>query len=116
MATLTVQSTSLAGDALTVTAAASGGDEFVNTGREMFYVVNASASARTVTFTGQNASNFNVTSNSAVALTGSSTWTIGSFSKDWFNDANEKGQVTYSDSAANLTVAVIQMPSTTDSL
>jgi acid phosphatase class B len=116
MATLTVQSTSLAGDALTTTAAAAGGDEFVNTGRELFYVVNASGSTRTVTFTGQNASNFNVTSNNAVVVAGSSTYTIGSFKKDWFNDTNEKVQVTYSDSAADLTVAVIQMPSTTDSL
>lgn len=116
MATIAVQATSLSGDVLTVTAAASGGDEFANTGREIFYVINASGSERTVTFTGQNPSNFNVTSNSAVVLTGSSTTTIGPFLPGWFDDGSNKVQVTYTDSGADLTVAVIKTLAPQDAL
>jgi hypothetical protein len=55
MATLTVQLPAAAGEVISLTAAAGGGDEYANGGREMFVCDNADASPMTVTFTAQRA-------------------------------------------------------------
>jgi hypothetical protein len=61
MATLTVQTPAAAGSTLSLTSAAALGDEFPNSGREIFVVDNADGSAMTVTFTAQRACNLGST-------------------------------------------------------
>lgn len=115
MPTLAVIESSVAGAVFATANADVGGDEFTNTGREIIYVANGSGGDITVTFTGQSASNFNVTTNNAVVVSAGTTEVIGPFLKGWFSDTNNKVQVTYS-GISSLTVAIIQTPSTTDAL
>ena len=109
MATLTVGSIDLDKVEVALTAAAGGGDEFANTEREIFFVKNAGSGAITLTFTGQRASNFGVTSNKALSITNDSKiYAIGPFLKDWFNDANDRVQVTYS-GVTTVTVGALKL-------
>lgn len=82
-----------------LSAAAGGGDEFVNEGNTMFIVNNGDVSAKTVTFDSPNADNFGVTdaSHDAVkSIPAGETHIFGPFRKDQFNDANGRVQVSYS--------------------
>jgi hypothetical protein len=50
VATLTVQTSAVAGTALTANSAAGGGDTFANDGRTLFKAINGDASPTTITF------------------------------------------------------------------
>jgi hypothetical protein len=116
MALLTVQRPSQTGATLALAAAAAGGDSFPNTGVEYFHVLNSHATlSRTVTFDSPNTCNFNLANNAAhdmaivvLGITGApaNRVVIGPFSVVRFNDGSNRVQVSYSDAAADLTVAV----------
>lgn len=113
MATLTVSAVVEAGVAQNLVAAAAGGDQFANTGKEIFIIENAHATLpRTVTFDVPNTDNFGVSGSGldrAVVVAALTTLFIGPFPTGKFNDANKNVQVTYTDAAADLTVQVIQL-------
>lgn len=118
MAILTVQRPTLGttGATLALVAAAAGGDSFPNTGVEFFQILNSHATlARTVTFDSPGTCSFNVAANAAhdmavvvPGVTGApaNRVLVGPFPTTRFNDGNARVQVTYSDAAADLTVAV----------
>jgi len=108
MAALTVQKPSLAGAALTLAAAAAGGDTFPNSGKEVFVIANGHATLpRTVTFDAPGTCDFGLAANAAhdvaVAVTALTQRQFGPFPVARFGATVS---VTYSDSAADLTVAV----------
>lgn len=116
MATLSIQRPSPAGASLALTAAASGGDQFANDGTVTLQILNSHATAsRTVTFDSPQACDFGLSANAAhdrvVVVPGVSSAPanrvmVGPFAPARYNDANGNVQVTYSDSGADLTVAV----------
>lgn len=120
MATLSVQNMALTGlQYTTSTAAAAGGDVFANDGRTYIIIKNASASTRTATFdavASLDKPGFGTVpiADTAITVPGSGTngglVMIGPFPPDRFNNASGQVSVTYSDSAADLTVGVIRMP------
>lgn len=116
MATLAVQRPSPTGASLALSAAASGGDQFANDGQVTVQILNSHATAaRTITFDSPQSCSFGLSANAAhdraVVVPGVSSApanrvVIGPFPVDRFNDGNGNVQVTYSDAAADLTVAV----------
>lgn len=109
MAVLTVQKPSVAGVAQTMATAAAGGDTFANSGREFLRVTNSHATlARTVTVDSPTTCDHGVSANAAhdsiVSVAALTTKIIGPFPTNRFS---ETGTITYSDSAADLTIAVI---------
>lgn len=108
MATLTVQKVDLAGLAPTYAAAAVGGDEFVNSGKEFIHVKNGGAGAITVTVNSQALCNQGFDHDAAVSVPASGERMIGPFLKARFDDANAKVQITYS-GVTSVTIAVIQV-------
>ncbi|MCK5643458.1 MAG: hypothetical protein KAJ19_21790 [Gammaproteobacteria bacterium] len=113
MATLTAQEIVEAGLEATYDAATGGGDDFLNSGREMIHVKNGSGSEITVTVTAQKTTLAKggygtlTKSNSVVAITAAEDRFIGPFPITAFNDPNGKAQITYSD-VTSLTLAVIK--------
>ncbi len=114
MATLTVQTFDEAGQDLTKSGAAGGGDEFVNTGKEMLIIHNGDSSPVTVTITAQTTSFENkemgnaVKADQAVVVAASNGVAImGPFSRRAFNDGDRKVQITYS-GVTSLEVAVVK--------
>lgn len=115
MATLTVYDAQ-EGGGITFTAAASGGDVFPNDGKTIFVIYNANAGAsRTVTFTAQDTTAFApgfgaVTKSDATEVVEqASVDVMGPFPTSAFNNASGQAVVTYTDSAADLTVAAIRV-------
>lgn len=106
MATLTPQVAALTGLDVSFSSAASGGDQFANSGKEYFHVVNGSGSSITVTADAQTNCNFGFDHDAAVAVPAGEERVIGPFPTNRFNDANGNVQVTYSD-VTSLTVAVV---------
>lgn len=109
MAILSVQRPSLSGVAISMAAAAGGGDSFANDGSTYFRVANGSGGAVTVTFDAPNACNFGITDNAhdkAVSVGAGVTLEIGPFDKARFNDANNRVQVAYS-GVTSVTVAAV---------
>lgn len=111
MAILTVQKPTLTGAVATMAAAAAGGDSFPNTGVEFFRVTNGHATlARTVTFDSPGSCSFGLAAHAAhdsvIVVAALTSVRIGPFPVGRFNDANNRVQVSYSDAAADLTVAV----------
>jgi hypothetical protein len=111
MAVLTVQRPAAAGVVSAMAAAAGGGDSFPNTGKEWVRVTNSHAdAARTVTFDAPGVCDFHLAANAAhdlaVTVAAQTTRIVGPFPIKRFNDANQRVAVTYSDSAADLTIAV----------
>lgn len=107
MAALSVQRPSVAGVARTMATAASGGDTVVNDGKVFLQVTNAhAANARTVTVDSPNTCNFTLAANAAhdavVSIAALTTKIIGPFPVARFS---ETLAITYSDSAADLTIA-----------
>lgn len=117
MAILTIQRPTAAGATKALVAAAAGGDSFPNTGLEYFEVLNSHATLpRTVTFDSPGTCSFGFTAlaghDLAVvvpAVTGApaNRVIVGPFATQRFNDGNNRVQVTYSDAAADLTVAAL---------
>lgn len=110
MATLTVTQIDRSGVVHTLGAAASGGDVFPNTGREFIVVRNAAAAAtRTVTFALTRTVDSVTPAGKAVTLAQSTTRMIGPFPTELYNNSNGQVAVTYSDSAADVTVQVLRL-------
>ena len=112
MAVITPQVIVAAGIVRSHEGCASGGDEFVNSGRHYISVINAhAADPRTVTINSQINCNQGVDHDVAITITaGQDEKIFGPFPKNRFNDADGKVQITYSDSAADLTIAVFELP------
>lgn len=116
MATLTLQATDEDGiNPLTETAAAAGGDQFINDGRQIIVVQNGDASAKTVTVAGQatdvrvpHYGKLDQTDTVAVVAAGA-TAILGPFPKQGFNDASGYVQITYS-AVTSVTVGVVTVP------
>tara|TARA_R100000458_G_C8264805_1_gene239965 strand:- start:1304 stop:1669 length:366 start_codon:yes stop_codon:yes gene_type:complete len=116
MAALTVQTISEGGLVLpTYETAASGGDTMANTGKEFLLVKNGHGSAtRTVTVTAQTTSLAHPTlgtlsrDNIAVTIVAGKTVLIGPFYTEAFNTDAGNIAITYSDSAANITILAIK--------
>jgi len=110
MAALTPAQPSLTGTVSTPAAAASGGDTFVNDGRTYLRVTNGHATdPRTVTVDAPGTCNFGVSAHaghdSVTVVAALTTRDIGPFPVNQFS---ESCAVTYSNSAADLTVAAIR--------
>jgi hypothetical protein len=112
MATLTAQKIVLAGLNPTFGAAAGGGDEFVNTGKQYLHYKNTGGSPITVTIANQTPCNYGGTTTHNVAVVVPATTgdlRIGPLDPLRFNDVNGKVQITYS-GVTGLTVAVVELP------
>ncbi|HLC04821.1 MAG TPA: hypothetical protein VJK02_17435 [Anaerolineales bacterium] len=97
MATLTVQQIAKTGLVYALTAAAGGGDAFLNEGvRTFFHVKNADGTATTVTFVTQKTVEGLAVADLAVSVTNGTEQLVGPFPADVYNDANGLVQVTYS--------------------
>ena len=112
MATLTPQVIVAEGIVRSHVAVAAGGDEFVNSGRHYISVINAhGADPRTVTIDSQADCNQGVDHDVAVVITAAQDEKIfGPFPKNRFNDSDGKVQISYSDSGADLTIAIFELP------
>ena len=109
MADLTVQVISLLGIVPSLTAAAAGGDAFLNSGREYLHVKNGGGASIDVTVDSVAVCNQGVDHNAVVAVAAAAEKLIGPFPKARFNDAAEKVQVTYS-GVTTVTVAAVRLP------
>lgn len=114
MATLTVQTYDESGTDLIMSAAAAGGDQFANLGKEHVIIVNNDTASKTVTITAQKTSyDFGrsgtvVKQNQQVAVSASGgVAVIGPFSTDAFNDSSGNVQITYS-AVTSVEVAVVK--------
>lgn len=107
MAILTVQQPSVTGVAPSLQAAAAGGDSFANDGTPEFYAENAHATlTRTVTLVTQLLVDGDLAvADRAVVVPALGKMRIGPLDTAVYNDANGRVVVTYSDAAANLSVA-----------
>lgn len=106
MATLTVQSISGLNAAVTWNAANAGGDDFVNDGRTILLVKNASGGSINVTVaSGQQVDGLDI-EDPVVAVAAGATQRIGPFRKTYYNDGDGKVSLTYSD-VTSLTVALL---------
>jgi hypothetical protein len=116
MATLAVTQVSRTGPldvAAIATAAAGGGDKWINTGAEIFYVNNAGGSPCVVTwvFNAQQAIDGQVPANKTVSVAGGKSGIFGGFPTGLFNDANQFMNVTYNQ-VTTVTVAVLRYVNT----
>jgi hypothetical protein len=89
-------------------AAEVGGDEFVNTGKEILIVKNADASDKTVTISAQNNCSHGFAHDGGGTVTAGETAVFGPFNKNRFNDTSEKVQVAYS-AVTSVSIAVAQV-------
>ncbi len=114
MATLSKQTFDEAGQDLTLSAAASGGDQFDNTGgdKPKLIIKNGDTAGKTVTITAQNTSfEFGrsgkvVKQDQSLTVAAGSVGIMGPFATDAFNDSNGNVQITYS-AVTSLEVAVV---------
>lgn len=110
MANLTVQKGTTTGiDTTTLVAAASGGDSFVNTGRELFIVKNADVSPHTPTFATPITVDGQAVADKATAVPAGHTVIFGPFSPSLYNDTGGNVNVTYDD-VTSVTVTVVKVP------
>ena len=96
MATLTVNQVTITGLTDALVAAAGGGDDFLNTGKEWFEVNNGGGGSITVTFATPATVEGVAIDNPAIAVGAGVRKKIGPFAPGLFNDSNGKVQVTYS--------------------
>lgn len=110
MATLTVAQIARTGAELSLDTADSGGDEFRNTGNEFLMVANANVGdSRTVSFALQKTIDGVAPDAREVEVEASTTMLIGPFPPSIYNDGDGLVQVSYSDSAADLTVQAFRL-------
>ena len=107
--TLSAQIAVLAGLLPVYGAATVGGDEFVNSGREVIHVKNGHSGSQTVTANSQAACSQGYDHDAVVAIPAGEERIIGPFPKARFDDANSKVQLTYT-GVTLLTIAVIRVP------
>lgn len=108
MAVLTVQEVSIDGITPSYAAAAAGGDEFPNTGREILHVKNGSAGSITVTITTPQEIDGVAIADPAVVIVAGAEAVIGPFQPRIFNASDGNVDVGYS-AAASVTVGVFQV-------
>jgi len=105
-----VSSADLTPAALTLATAASDGDTFVNDGRTVLQIRNAHGSAsRTVTVDSVALSNFGTDVNMAYVVPANSTVIVGPFPPTRFNNGQGRVAVSYSDSAADVTIVPVSL-------
>lgn len=113
MATLDVQVIGITADGLTPTleGATEAGDDWVNTGKEFLHIKNSGAQATvTVAMERKCSQGFQSEHNVDVVVPATTGWKMaGPFSKDKFNDANGKAQITYS-AHETITIGVVRLP------
>lgn len=108
MATLTRNQPALTAAVLGATAAAAAGDQFLNDGRQLFYVKNVNVTTRTITIaTGATILGLAIGDVSFTVVQNAEK-VVGPFDPRWFNDSNGYCQVTYS-SETDVTVAVVSV-------
>lgn len=112
MATLTVQAISRAGLEPTLQAAASGGDQFANTGREFVRIDNGGGSAVTVTVTTPQTVDGLAVADRTVSVPAGETRLVGPFPTANYNDASGRVQLAYS-GVTSVTVAALHLPAAT---
>ena len=102
MGTITARKITEAGLAESLTGAATGGDEFLNTGIEFLHIVNDHASVGyTISITAQTTSvrhpNYGVLTkaNQTIDVAAGAEAFMGPFRQNSFNDTNSKVQITY---------------------
>ncbi len=111
MATLTATTITRAGHDTAGAAAAAGGDKFTNTGYEFVIIKNAHATnARTVTLDIRSTVDGQAVTDPTVSIAALTEKIIGPF-PSVYNDTGGFVNLTYSDSAADLTVKVIKCTS-----
>lgn len=108
MATLTVVQAAQAGAAFAPAAAAGGGDEFANTGKEVAIIENGSGSSITVTAVSQISVDGLALADQTVAIAAGATKAIGPFDPAVFNDDDGMLQLTYS-GVTTLTVGILRV-------
>jgi hypothetical protein len=106
MATLNKQAIAMTGLNPSYGAAAGGGDQFLNTGKEFLHVKNGGGAPVNVTIDSQTACNQGFDHNLVVAVTNGQERIIGPFDPGRFNDANGYVQIAYS-GVGDVTVAVL---------
>lgn len=108
MATLTVQSTPISGDAsITFASAAGGGDVFSNNGRTFLAINNASGSQITVTFVTPRTVDGLSVADAAVTVDNNKIGIAGPFDPATFNNSSNQVAVSYS-GVSSVTVAAFQ--------
>jgi len=115
MATIPIKQPTLAGVAIGYTAAADGGDQFLNDGKVMLIVRNTGSGDITATISppiqpqsGLDFSDIDVTVTAANVSASNRNACIGPFNPEHFNDASGYVQITYDD-YANTSVTVVRM-------
>lgn len=109
MAILTLQTIDLAGlEDFTLASATGGGDEFVNDGRTILVVDNASGSPIVVTVDSKVLSDYGTDEDNVVSVAAGSRAFIGPFQKDRFNGTGQLASISY-DGVTSLTVAALQL-------
>jgi len=93
----------------TLTAAAGGGDAFVNDGRTYFHVANGGGSPINVTIDSQAPCNQGQSHDVVVAVPAGEARLIGKFNQHRYNDSTGKVQVTYS-AVTSVTVGAVSIP------
>lgn len=107
MAAITTQVQAVNGIVITYAAAAAGGDTFTNDGKSIYRVVNAHATdPRTVTFVTSATFGGLALADNAQAVAAQTTEEFGPFDTKYYGTTLS---VTYSDSAADLTVAAVRL-------
>jgi hypothetical protein len=109
MATLTAIAAARTGVTLSPVAAAGGGDQFLNTGREVLYVKNGSGGSITLTLAPAGTPNGLALATYTVTIAAGAERIIGPFDTSLFNNASGMVTITYS-GVTTLTVAVIRVP------
>lgn len=113
MAVLSVASISRAGITPSLANAASGGDSFPNDGQVFVEVVNAHVSnPRTITFVTQATVDGQAVADRTVTVAAATRRFVGPFPPGQYNDGNDRVVVTYSDSAADVTIGAFKLTPT----
>ncbi|MBU0846543.1 hypothetical protein KKH23_05085 [Patescibacteria group bacterium] len=107
MATLTAQTISRSGLKAVYSVAASGGDEFANTGSEFIHVKNDDGSSHTVTIETVATVDGLAVADRDLAVPAGEDRMIGPFPTGTYNDSDGKAQLTY-DAVTSVTIAVLK--------
>jgi hypothetical protein len=108
MATLDVTDIARTGVELSGSAAASGGDQFTNTGSEFVAVTNGQGDALVVTITTPNTVDDLAIADRTVTIGAGETYLIGPFSRANYNDSSGYVQLSYDDETS-VTVQVFRL-------
>lgn len=111
MATLTVQDITISGTAVTTAAVSSGGDEFLNTNNNVFTEVwnDHATDPRTLTIETTKTVGGLAVADRDITIPALSRIMIRPLDGSIYNDGDNKAQLTYSDSGADMRIAVFKM-------